>query len=250
MELHLNIGNYSDVGKVRKINEDNFGSFTGSFGNLLLVSDGMGGHKGGEFASRLAVESIRNYFENLNGSYNISEEIIKSLEVANTSIIIKAKENSELSDMGATMVLVLINNGLAYYASIGDSRIYKISDGQIQQITKDDSLVQQMVDSKIITKNEAKIHPKKNVITKALGANDVLTLEFYDPIELQVNDKLILCTDGLTTHVDEEDIFELLENNAPQEAALKLVNLANDRGGTDNITIQIAVVGNEVTIVK
>jgi protein phosphatase len=250
LELQLNIGNYSDVGKTRDINEDYFGSFSGSFGSLLLVCDGMGGHKGGEIASRLTVETISNYFEKLNDSYNISEEINKSLEAANTSIILKAKEDPELNDMGSTVVLVLVKDGLAYYTSLGDSRIYKIRDGVLQQITKDNSLVQQMVDSNIITEDEAKVHPKKNVITKALGTNDELEPEFYEPFKLQVNDKLILCSDGLTAHVDEEEIFQLSENNPPQEAAQKLVELANERGGTDNITVQIAAVGVKEYSVK
>jgi protein phosphatase len=250
LESQLNIGNYSDVGKAREINEDYFGSFRGSFGNLLLVCDGMGGHKGGEIASRLAVETISNHFEKLNDSYNISEEINKSLEAANSSIILKAKEDPDLTDMGSTVVLVLVKDGLAYYTSLGDSRIYKIRDGAIQQITKDNSLVQQMVDSNIITKDEAKVHPKKNVITKALGTNDELELEIYDPFKLQVNDKLILCSDGLTAHVDEEEIFQLSENNPPQETAQKLVELANERGGTDNITVQIVAVGVKQNSVK
>jgi len=243
LELQLKIGNYSDVGKVRKINEDYFGSYSGSFGNLILVCDGMGGHKGGEIASRLAVETISNYFKKLSDTYNISEEINKSLEAANTSIILKAAEDPELTDMGSTVVLVLIKNGLAYYTSLGDSRIYKIRDGAILQITKDNSLVQQMVDSNIITEDEAKVHPKKNVITKALGTNDELEPEFYEPFKLQVNDKLILCSDGLTAHVDEEEILELSKNYPPQEAAQKLVGLANERGGTENITVLIAAVG-------
>ena len=250
MEIQLNIGNYSDVGKTRDINEDYFGSFSGSFGSLLLVCDGMGGHKGGEIASRLTVETISNYFEKLNDSYNISEEINKSLEAANTSMILKAKENSDLTDMGSTVVLVLIKDELVYYTSLGDSRIYKIRDGAIYQITKDNSLVQQMVDSNIITKDEAKVHPKKNVITKALGTNDELEPEIYETFKLQVNDKLILCSDGLTAHVDEEEIFQLSENNPPQEAAQKLVELANERGGTDNITVQIAAVGVKEYSVK
>jgi len=107
-----------------------------------------------------------------------------------------------------------------------------------------------MVDSNIITQDEAKVHPKKNVITKALGTNDELELEIYEPFKLQVNDKLILCSDGLTAHVDEEEIFQLSENNPPQEAAQKLVELANERGGTDNITVQIAAVGVKENSVK
>ena len=250
MELQLNIGNFSHVGKTRDINEDYFGSFSGSFGSLLLVCDGMGGHKGGEIASRLAVETISNHFEKLNDNYNISEVINKSLEAANTSIILKAKENSDLTDMGSTVVLVLIKDELVYYTSLGDSRIYKIRDGAIDQITKDNSLVQQMVDSNIITEDEAKVHPKKNVITKALGTNDELEQEYYEPFKLLENDKLILCSDGLTAHVDEEEIFQLSENNPPQQAAQKLVELANERGGTDNITVQIVAVGVKMNSVK
>ena len=250
MELQLNIGNFSDVGKTRDINEDYFGSFSGSFGSLLLVCDGMGGHKGGEIASRLAVETISNYFEKLNDSYNISEVINKSLEAANTSIILKAKENSDLTDMGSTVVLVLIKDELVHYTSLGDSRIYKIRNGAIHQITKDNSLVQQMVNSNIITEDEAKVHPKKNVITKALGTNDELEQEYYEPFKLLENDKLILCSDGLTAHVDEEEIFQLSENNPPQQAAQILVELANERGGTDNITVQIVAVAVKENSVK
>lgn len=250
MNLHLDIGNSSDVGKVREVNEDYFASFNGSFGSLLIVCDGMGGHKGGDIASRIAVETIKNHFENLNTNYNIPEEIRKSLETANDSIIQKAKEDTELSDMGSTVVLVLIKDGSAYYVGVGDSRIYRIRDGVIQQITKDDSLVQQMIDSEIITEDEAKVHPKKNVITKALGINEKLEPEIYESFKLQEKDKLILCSDGLTAHVDEKEIFQLTENNTPQEAAQKLVDLANERGGTDNITVQIASVNINEDIEK
>ncbi len=250
MNLHLDIGNSSDVGKVREVNEDYFASFNGNFGSLLIVCDGMGGHKGGDIASRIAVETIKNHFENLNNNYNIPEEIRISLETANDSIIQKAKEDTELSDMGSTVVLVLIKDGSAYYASVGDSRIYRIRDGEIQQITRDDSLVQQMVDLEIITEDEAKVHPKKNVITKALGINDKLEPEIYEPFKLQANDRLILCSDGLTAHVDEKEIFQLTENNTPQEAAQKLVDLANERGGTDNITVQIASVSIKEPVKK
>ncbi len=115
MNLRLDIGNSSDVGKVREINEDYFASFNGNFGSLLIVCDGMGGHKGGDIASRIAVETIKNHFENLNTNYNIPEEIRISLETANDSIIQKAKEDTELLDMGSTVVLVLIKDGSAYY---------------------------------------------------------------------------------------------------------------------------------------
>jgi protein phosphatase len=244
LEIQLVIGNYSDVGKAREINEDYFGSFSGTFGRLLIVCDGMGGHKGGEIASRFAVETIKNHFEKLNSNFDIAHEISNSLEEANKSIIQLAQEDTSLSDMGSTVVLALVKDGQTHYASIGDSRIYRIRNGEIQQMTTDHSLVQQMVDSNMITKDEAKDHPKKNVITKALGINAELEPEIYEPFELRENDKLILCSDGLTAHVEENEIREIVKNNSPQDSANKLTDLANERGGSDNITVQVASVNS------
>lgn len=239
MKLHLVIGNHSDVGKARERNEDYFGSFSGDFGNLLVVCDGMGGHKGGEIASRLAVETLKNHFEKLSEDFNPAEEIKKALQEANDSIIETAERDSSLSDMGSTVVLVLIRDNLAYCASLGDSRIYLVAENSIRQFTKDHSLVQQMVDSNMITEEEAKDHPKKNVITKALGIDEALEPDMLEPLELKENNKLILCTDGLTSTVNKEEILEQVENNSPQQASQKLVDLANERGGADNITVQV-----------
>jgi PPM family protein phosphatase len=243
LELQLNIGNFSDVGKARKINEDNFGSISGTFGILLIICDGMGGYKGGEIASQTAVKSIENHFEKLNGNYDPSQEIYNAFNSANNSIIQTAHNDSTLSDMGSTVVLVLLKNGLVHYANLGDSRIYRIRQGKILQLTKDNSLVQQMIDSNIITENEAKTHPKKHVITKALGIDADLKPEMYQPFKLQENDIIILCSDGLTEHVEEEEILKLAGNNSVSDAAIKLVDLANERGGSDNITIQVAKAG-------
>lgn len=239
MKLHLDIGNHSDVGKARERNEDYFGSFSGGFGNLLVVCDGMGGHKGGEIASRLAVETLKNHFEELSGDFNPTEEIRKALQEANDSLIETAERDSSLADMGSTVVLVLIRENLAYCASLGDSRIYLVTENGIRQFTKDHSLVQQMVDSNMITKEEAKDHPKKNVITKALGIDEALDPDIHDPLGLKENYKLVLCTDGLTSTVNGEEILEKVENNSPQQASQKLVDLANERGGADNITVQV-----------
>lgn len=239
MSLKLDIGNKSDVGKVREVNEDYFGSFSGNFGNLLIVCDGMGGHKGGETASRIAVETIRNHFENLGDDFDIRGEMGKALQSANDSIIQTAESDSELSNMGSTLVLVLIKDGMVHYASLGDSRIYFVREDRIKQLTKDHSLVQKMVDSNLITEEEARDHPKKNVITKALGTDKIAEPEFYEPFKLLDNDKLILCSDGLTTHVDEKEILEIIQDNMAQDSANKLVELANKNGGTDNITVQV-----------
>jgi PPM family protein phosphatase len=239
MSLKLDIGNKSDVGKVREVNEDYFGSFSGNFGNLLIVCDGMGGHKGGETASRIAVETIRNHFENLGDDFDIRGEIGKALQSANDSIIQTAESDLELSNMGSTVILVLIKDGMVHYASLGDSRIYLVREDRIKQLTKDHSLVQKMVDSNLITEEEARDHPKKNVITKALGTDKIAEPEFYEPFKLLDNDKLILCSDGLTTHVDEKEILEIIRDNMAQDSANKLVELANKNGGIDNITVQV-----------
>ncbi len=243
LELQLNIGSFSDVGKVREINEDYFGSFSGSFGNLLLVCDGMGGHKGGEIASQIAVKSIENHFEKMNGNYDPPKEIYNAFNSANNSICQTAHNDSTISDMGSTVVLVLLKDELVHYANLGDSRIYRIRQGKILQLTKDNSLVQQMIDSNMITKNEAKTHPKKHVITKALGIDGGLDSEIYEPFKLQEGDIIILCSDGLTEHVEEEEILKLAENNSVSDAAIKLVDLANERGGSDNITVQVVRAG-------
>ena len=240
MKLHLEIGNHSDVGRVRERNEDYYGSFSGTFGNLLVVCDGMGGHKGGEIASRLAVETLKNHFEKLPQEFDPSEEIRNALEEANDSILATAERDSSLSDMGSTVVLVLILNDQAYCASLGDSRIYLITEEGIRRFTKDHSLVQQMIDSNMITEEEAKNHPKKNVITKALGIDEALEPDVHPPLELKDNYKLVLCTDGLTSNVSEEEILEAAVNNSPQQASQKLIDLANERGGGDNITVQVA----------
>jgi len=250
LKLHLEIGNHSDVGQVRERNEDYFGSFSGSFGNLLVVCDGMGGHKGGEIASRLAVETIKNHFEKLPAEFYPAGEIRKALEEANDSIITTAERDTSLTDMGSTVVLVLILNDLAYCANLGDSRIYLISNGNIRRFTKDHSLVQQMIDSNMITEAEAHDHPKKNVITKALGIDENLEPDILEPLELKDNYKLVLCTDGLTSTVSEDEILKMAENDTPQQASQKLVDMANERGGTDNITVQVVSFSSEKPVDK
>ncbi len=250
MNYILEIGNYSDIGKARKINEDYFGSFSGRYGTLLIVCDGMGGHEGGEIASRLAVETINNHFEHLGSDFNPKEELIKAIEKANFVIIEAGKTRKELAEMGSTVVMALIKDDFAYTANLGDSRIYLIKNGSISQITKDHSLVQQMIDSDLISPEEAQHHPKKNVITKALGIEDNVEPEIIKPFKLTPNDCLILCTDGLTNHVNDEEILALCISNSSQDAAEKLVDLANERGGTDNITVQILKVHERKSPVK
>ncbi len=242
MSFNFEIGNRSDVGRVREVNEDYFGSFHGNFGELLVVCDGIGGHKGGETASRLAVDVIKNHFEKLNADYDVMRELQSALSAANNKLVETARQDRSLEGMGSTAVIVLFKDDIAYTANLGDSRIYLVRNEKIKQLTTDHSLVQQMIDSKMLTPEEAKNHPKKNVITKSLGREGEVEPDISEPIELHKADKFILCTDGLTNYVKDEDIFAIASNNPPQQAAGKLVDLANEKGGSDNITVQIAEV--------
>ena len=242
MSFNYEIGNHSDVGRVREVNEDYFGTFRGSFGELLIVCDGMGGHKGGETASRLAVEVIKNHFKNLNADYDVKHELLNSLTAANNKIVEAAHQDRSLEGMGSTAVIVSYKDDRAYTANLGDSRIYLVRNGELKQLTTDHSLVQQMIDSDVLTPEEAESHPKKNVITKSLGRAGAVEPDIPEPIELLKNDKFILCTDGLTNYVKDEEILNVTANNPVQQAAGKLVDIANENGGSDNITVQIAEV--------
>lgn len=242
MSFNFEIGNHSDVGRVREVNEDYFGSFHGSFGELLVVCDGIGGHKGGETASRLAVGAIKNHFENLEDDYDGQIELHNALSAANSKLVEAAIEDRSLEGMGSTAVIILFKDELAYTANLGDSRIYLIRNGTIKQLTTDHSLVQQMIDSEMLTPEEATNHPKKNVITKSLGREGIVEPDVPEPIEIHKNDKFILCTDGLTNYVNDEEIFSIATNNPGQQAAGELVDIANEKGGSDNITVQIAEV--------
>lgn len=241
-KFKIEIGNHSDIGRVREINEDYFGSFQGDYGLLLIVCDGMGGHKGGEIASRISVESIRNHFEALGNSFNPVEELKASIQSANNTLIDTAKNDPSLDEMGSTVVITLLLDDKAYIANLGDSRIYLCRGAKIKQLTKDHSLVQQMVDSHMISSEEAKHHPKKNVITRSLGIGLQTEPEVSEGIKIDEGDIFILCSDGLTTFVNDNEILKIATNESVQDAANMLVQLANERGGEDNITVQIAKV--------
>ncbi len=235
----IEVANISDVGKVRQKNEDYFGHFTGSFGELIIVSDGMGGNKGGFVASRVTVDVVKKHFESLPVEFNEKVELELCLVNADKELKRQAEEDAELKEMGATAVVVLIRNSMAYLAHIGDSRIYLIRNRSIHQLTKDHSLVQQLIDAKILTEEGAKTHPRRNVITRSLGADGNSEPETQEPIALFKDDKFILCSDGLTSYIDGDELKNIVESKPSQQACGQLINIANERGGRDNITVQI-----------
>ena len=200
------------------------------------------GYKGGEVASKLATESVRKYiqsnFDNINKE---KEEILKllanAIEYANMVVYEKSKEIQELEGMGTTLEVCLIYNNKAYIGHVGDSRIYRIRKDVIRKLTKDHSYVQKLVEDKKITREEAKTHPKKNMLTKALGCTPYVEPDIRAR-NFEKDDIFIMCSDGLTNMVEEKRIYELVRKNI-NTAADELINEANMAGGYDNITVII-----------
>ena len=233
----------SDIGKVRDLNQDYYYiSKETEEPKIYILADGMGGYKGGEIASRLATETVKQYIlNNFSTTVKEKEEILKlihnAVEYANMVVYEKAKENPELEGMGTTLEVCLIYNNKAYIGHIGDSRIYRIRKEVIRKLTKDHSYVQKLLEDKKITRDEAKTHPKKNMLTKALGCTPYVEPDLRAR-NFEKGDIFIICSDGLTNMVEEQRIYELARENV-ETAAEKLVSEANDAGGFDNITVII-----------
>lgn len=233
-------GNHTDVGKVREANEDYLGYFETGNGHLFVVCDGMGGHAGGATASQLAVEGIRRFFEH--GFYdNIPEALRQSIMYANQQIYAHASQNAHLRGMGTTCVAVMIRNDEIWYAHVGDSRLYLHNSRGLQRLTKDHSVVQEMIEEGLLREEEAENHPRKNQLTRALGTVPDIKVEVCKQLlHPSPGDTLLLCTDGLNGMISDNTIGSILsENISVQHKALKLVQQANDAGGSDNITVQL-----------
>ena len=240
MEKKFQLGSHTDVGQVRQVNEDFIGNFETPNGEVFIVSDGMGGHVGGATASKLAVESIRNFFRNPL-QIQPPEALFQSVAFANQQIIRYAIQDPELEGMGATCVVVLLKEEEVFYAHVGDSRLYLLRNGQLSQLTRDHSEVQQLVDNGQLTPESALRHPRKHVLTRALGIETNPGTELaQQPLHLLPGDFLLLCTDGLTNCVTDIEIQRLLlQDLSVQDKARQLVTLANEAGGPDNISVQL-----------
>ncbi|QHT67006.1 Stp1/IreP family PP2C-type Ser/Thr phosphatase [Rhodocytophaga rosea] len=239
-QKNFQFGNHTDVGKVREANEDYLGYFENANGHLFVVCDGMGGHAGGATASQLAVDSIRRFFEH--GFYdNLPEAMRQSILFANQQIYAHANQNTHLRGMGTTCVVVIIRNDEVYYAHVGDSRLYLQSAKGLKRLTKDHSVVQEMVDQGMLKEEEAENHPRKNQLTRALGTLPEVEVEVsQQPFHPAMGDTLLICTDGLNGMINDTTIQQILSERIPiQNKAMKLVQLANDAGGYDNITVQL-----------
>ena len=227
------------IGRRRDMNQDYMYTSTtpvGSLPNLFVVADGMGGHNAGEYASRFTVDKMVEVI-----SQNRQQEPVaamkEALTEANSQLLEEAGADPSKSGMGTTVVAATVIGDLLHVANIGDSRLYVIDHEAIRQITRDHSLVEEMVRLGEMDKAAAKVHPDKNIITRAIGVTRELAVDFFE-VDLRPGDMILLCSDGLTNMVEDEEIKEIvLEQKNIVEKAEKLINTANENGGKDNITV-------------
>lgn len=234
----------SDIGRVRTTNQDAY--HIGKISTDMawsVVCDGMGGANGGNVASLVAVGAIsanmdRNYSPQKPDS-SIHSLITTAVINANALVYQKSKQSPELSGMGTTVVLTVIKNDMAYIAHAGDSRAYHITDTNIRQITKDHTMVQYLIETGELTPEKAKDHPKRHLITRAVGVEENISVD-YNETELKKGDRVLICSDGLSNLVNETEIQNIVnKNSSPADAIDQLIELANERGGNDNITVVI-----------
>ena len=246
----MKLAGKTDVGRDRQENQDDYraGELPGG-AVWALVCDGMGGAKGGREASQGACNVIENFFQEQYAQCGAGQEepfLKKALLYANRFVFQKAAHEEALAGMGTTAVCALVRSGNVYLCHAGDSRAYLIRDGKLTQLTHDHSYVQELVDCGTITEEEAEHHPQKNIITKALGVDYRLEPEFT-AAKLKREDRLLLCTDGLTNMVPVEEMEELLAQGAFYDLPDRLIEAANAHGGSDNITaLLLAVEPTEV----
>ncbi len=231
----------TDKGVVRENNQDSYTAFELEGGAVLaVVCDGMGGAAEGALASAEAVRMIRELvaerFQSSMSDISIKSLLVSAIENANKHIYNLSKTDESYEGMGTTAVVALIANSFVYIAHAGDSRAYKITDGELCQLTRDHSVVQNMLEKGEITPEEAVEHPSKHIITRALGVDDFIRADFcQEPFE--ENEVMILCSDGLTNYTEPDDILRLTSDGCYYKYADRLVNLANQNGGGDNVTV-------------
>jgi serine/threonine protein phosphatase PrpC len=231
----------SDKGRIRKSNEDYLASERIEDDEyLFVVADGMGGHRAGDVASRLGTQHFVRQYKKLRKKKNpIMEAMNRSLEKANDVILSRASADPRKRGMGTTFSAVVISDFNAYIAHVGDSRIYLIRDEEILQLTTDHTFVGKMVEEGRITEDEARDHPQKNILYMSLGARKAFEPEIKKHIDLREGDIFIICSDGLNNMVSDGTIKEYVLSYNGKDAVEQLIKLANDNGGTDNITLQV-----------
>lgn len=239
----MRFGVRSDKGAVREINEDSYNIIAGYSGLpvCFIIADGMGGHNSGEIASKLAVDYASNHIlqfpESMSDDENIIETIGKIMDSANMEVNRKSKEDPANSGMGTTMIIAVVSNKKVFIGHIGDSRVYLFRKNEMERITTDHSYIEELINNGSITRGEAENHPKRHVLTKALGCSEDLQIDTYT-CKLKDGDVFLLCTDGLTNMISENAIKEIIDAaDDPAKACEELVKASNAAGGEDNITV-------------
>lgn len=239
----MKVHSQTDVGLVRTLNEDACSTgLLGENGAWAVVCDGMGGANGGEVASGIAVKSIEQQILSAYEEDFKHEEMKLMLSTlifhANSAVYDMAQENESLRGMGTTVVVAIVLDNVAHIAHAGDSRAYLLHNGSIMQLTTDHSMVQELIKNGDLTVEQAKVHPQKNIITRALGVNPVVEID-YEEVKLAEGDRILICTDGLTNYIEAVEIRELAEKLDSVSLTDKLVAIAKENGGGDNITVAI-----------
>ena len=233
----MRISSATSVGKIRAVNEDSFfvSELDSSGALLAIVADGMGGHNAGEVASAEAVKMIKDGV--VSSDSDTKDMLLEAIECANNAIYKMSVKSPQLHGMGTTVTACVISENKVTAAQVGDSRLYLIKDNSITQITKDHSLVEMLIESGSITKEDARQHPQKNVITRAIGTNSSVETDIYE-FTVEPEDIILLCSDGLVNMVEDEKILSLItESKDFENLADKLVCEAENAGGHDNITV-------------
>ena len=229
------VGIKSDAGNVRELNEDYASFIEDERFKIYLVADGMGGHNAGEIASKLAVKSIIRYL--LEHSEEDENLLLNAVKYANNEIYEISQKNDKCKGMGTTITGCFIKGDMIQVVNVGDSCCFSIKDNEIKKVTKDHSWVQELIDAGAITEEEGRVHPKKNIITRALGTNSSVKIDIFT-IDKSESSMFLLCSDGLSNEVRKEEMIEIVNKCKDfNEACEKLVDLAKSRGGKDNITV-------------
>jgi serine/threonine protein phosphatase PrpC len=234
----MKVYSVTDVGQVRQSNQDYIYASSrqiGNLPNLFIVADGMGGHNGGDFASRYAVETFVETVK-ADTNFNPIKIIRNAIETANRELLKEAKKNEKLRGLGTTVVAATVVGHYAYVANVGDSRLY-IAGQKMDQVTRDHSLVGEMLRMGELSKEEARTHPDRNIITRALGTGNDVAIDFFD-VKLEKDAKIVLCSDGLYGMVSDEEMYDVLrECGDGSDPSVALMEKANENGGKDNIAV-------------
>jgi serine/threonine protein phosphatase PrpC len=232
----------TDTGLIRNSNEDSYRIIPESSQNpcVVIIADGMGGHNCGEVASRMTVDYISEFIERsgslLFSSPDIGAEVRRIVAETNTAVFEASLTRPEASGMGTTLTMAVIIGSKVTVAHVGDSRLYMAHNDTMQQMTQDHSYIEELIKNGTLTREEAERHPRKHVITRAIGSSRDLEIDILD-FEAQEGDVLLLCTDGLTNMICENEIYNIIKDSEPQKACEQLIEAAKSKGGEDNITV-------------